>query len=68
MMWDNDPWKDEKHLLFDAIMRLTLKYDGKNLLEISLKELHEFIDEYFEQNGTCESCSSTQMSCSCFDN
>ncbi len=50
MIWDNDPRKNEKLFVMDSIIKFSLKFHGKDSSEISMKDLSDFIDEFFEKN------------------
>jgi len=49
MMWDDDNLKYEKYLVFDSIVKFNEVFEGKNSASISIRELHDFIDEFFEK-------------------
>ena len=49
MQWDNDPLKNEKYLILDAIIKFSRTFRGKDPSEISMKDLSDFIDDFFEE-------------------
>lgn len=48
MKWDGDPLKYEKYLLFQGIIKFAKICEGKEFKEISIKNLTDFIDKFFE--------------------
>lgn len=49
MQWDKDELKYEKYLVMDAIIKFSQHVKGRFDYEISIKELSEFIDNFFAQ-------------------
>lgn len=66
MKWKNDPLKIEKHLLFDGIMEFCKKFDGVDQGEISIRDLSDFIDDFFKENlFFCATCKNEKVVCVC---
>lgn len=51
MKWENDFFGNKKHMILDAIIAYSNKFRDKDASEISLKELTEFIDNFFERQN-----------------
>lgn len=49
MKWDDDPWRYEKFLVMDAIIKFSASMEGKEIGSISIKILQDFIDEFFKK-------------------
>ena len=54
MKWDNDKFRDEKYLIFDAIVAFMNMYPDKRASEISIKDLIDLIDGFFEEQSKVE--------------
>lgn len=50
MKWDNDPLRYEKYLIFDAIIEFSKAFRFKEPYEISMGDLTEFTDKFFDRN------------------
>ncbi len=51
MKWQTDPYRYEKYLLLDGIIKFSKVFRDKDPSEISLKDLNDFIDDFiFDQN------------------
>ena len=48
MKWDNDPLRERKYLIMDAIIKFSQICEGKSFGEISLKNLMDFVDKFCE--------------------
>ena len=51
MKWDNDRFSYEKHLVMDVIIKFSETFEGKDHSKISIKELTDFIDKFFERKN-----------------
>lgn len=67
MMWDEDIFSEEKLSMLDAIIKFSNKFRDKTAEEISLRELINFIDEFFEFDKYCSECSNLKISCTCME-
>jgi len=54
MKWDNDPLRNEKYLILDAIIKFSFTFRDKDPPEISLKALTDFIDDYLGKQNEDE--------------
>lgn len=54
MKWEDDPVRDEKYLILDAIIKFRGKFEGKKDDEITMQDLSDFIDEFIEWYFTYE--------------
>jgi len=50
-MWDNDSLGNKKHMILDAIIAFGNKFRDRDASHISLKELTDFIDKFFEKDN-----------------
>ena len=48
-MWKDDGYQKEKDLVFDAIVNFSNKFRDKDPSLISLKELKDFINTFFDE-------------------
>lgn len=48
MQWEKDELQYEKYLIFDALVEFHSKLDGKTAFEVSIKDLVDFIDDFFK--------------------
>jgi len=51
MLWDDDALKYQKQISLDVIITFSRVFRGKDPSEISVKDLIDFIDEFFETKG-----------------
>lgn len=54
MKWDKDPLKYEKYLLYDGIIQFSKMCDGKDFGDISIRDLSNFIDKFFQKHNLTE--------------
>lgn len=47
--WDGDPLKYEKYLMMEGIIKFSQTCEGKEFGEISIKNLTDFIDKFFDK-------------------
>lgn len=48
MKWDNDPYRDQKRQIFDAIVALGNYQDRENFGSLTVRQLNDFIDKFFD--------------------
>jgi len=47
--WDNDAFRYEKYLIFDAVLEFSKTHEGESFSEVSIKDLADFADYFCEQ-------------------
>lgn len=65
MMWDDDIFSEQKLLMLDAIIKFSNKFRDRGPEQISLRELIDFIDQFFEFEKYCVECSNLKIACTC---
>jgi hypothetical protein len=51
MKWENDPHRFYKELIFDAILAFGRIIKSKEMYEISIRDIYNFVDDFFEKRG-----------------
>jgi len=46
MKWDGDPFREQKYLILDAIIKFSFDFRDKDASKISVRQLSEFIDKF----------------------
>jgi len=52
MKWGNDPLRNEKYLILDAIIKFNLYFIKRDASKISIKEIYDFIDCFIKGDGS----------------
>jgi hypothetical protein len=49
MKWSDDDLRDYKYLVLDAIVKFSQSFEGTDFSNISIKNVHDFVDDFFKK-------------------